>query len=200
MKPVPTPGRESGVDRIPSIQFGTASCSPLEARWWVETDLGRFLIAASRKGLAYLTLQPEGALERLEAFGARRGGVGLPPEHGTSLVEESARQLIEFARGERRDFELPLDLGGTEFQRAAWRAMTEIPFGETRTYGELAQVLGRPGAMRAVGAAAGANPVAIVVPCHRVLARGGIGGFSGGMRNKRALLLHEGHRVQGHLW
>lgn len=176
-----------------------APASALTARRWVETSLGRFLTASSSKGLAFLTLQPEGALERLGAFARKRGGE-LPPESECPFLERSARELGEFAGGERTAFELPLDLFGTDFQRAAWKAMTEIPFGETRTYGELAESLGSPGGMRAVGAAAGANPVAIVVPCHRVLARDGLGGFSGGMDNKRALLVHEGHGVQGHLW
>ena len=109
-----------------------------------------------------------------------------------AALEPALAQLAGYANGQRRRFELDLDLRGTPFQRAVWDEMQRIPFGRTTTYGELARRLGRPGASRAVGHACGANPVPIVVPCHRVVAREGLGGFSAGLQRKRALLAHEG--------
>jgi methylated-DNA-[protein]-cysteine S-methyltransferase len=104
----------------------------------------------------------------------------------------AVRQLGEWFEGRRQVFDLPLELHGTEWQRRVWDVLLEIPFGETMTYGEVAGRAGRLGAARAVGSAVGRNPVAIVVPCHRVVAAGGaLGGFSGGLDNKRWLLAHE---------
>jgi methylated-DNA-[protein]-cysteine S-methyltransferase len=106
-------------------------------------------------------------------------------------LEAAKAALGEYFRG--KPPHLPaLDLRGSDFQRQVWRALLEIPWGEVRTYGELAEALGRPGAARAVGAANGQNPVAILVPCHRVVAAGGrLGGYSGGLDVKRQLLAHE---------
>ncbi len=113
------------------------------------------------------------------------------------------RELREYFAGERREFTLPLAPEGTEFRRATWDALCRIPFGETRSYGEVAREMGRPGASRAVGQANAHNPIPIVVPCHRVLAAGGaIGGYLGawedgdGTKIKRWLLAHEGARVR----
>jgi len=90
-------------------------------------------------------------------------------------------------------FELPLDLRGTEFQRAVWQALLEIPYGETRSYAEIARQVGQPNAVRAVGAANGANPIPIVVPCHRVIGRdGSLTGYGGGLDKKVFLLQLEG--------
>ncbi|MGC8794731.1 MAG: methylated-DNA--[protein]-cysteine S-methyltransferase [Bryobacteraceae bacterium] len=108
---------------------------------------------------------------------------------GHALLREALRQLQQYFRGERRRFELPVRLQGTAFQREVWRALEDIPYGETRSYGEVARAIGRPRAARAVGAANGANPVAIVVPCHRVIeSGGGLGGYGGGRRLKQFLL------------
>lgn len=114
-------------------------------------------------------------------------------------VSALARGHLEAARAALADYfagrppQLPaLDLQGSEFQRRVWRALLEIPWGEVRSYGELAASLGMPGAARAVGAANGRNPVAILVPCHRVVGAGGrLGGYSGGLDVKRKLLAHE---------
>jgi methylated-DNA-[protein]-cysteine S-methyltransferase len=109
-------------------------------------------------------------------------------------LEDAATQLAEYFAGDRRRFELPLAFeGGTEFQQEVWLALGDIPYGETISYKELAQWVGRPTAFRAVGQANGANPLPIVLPCHRVLASGGhIGGYGGGLPLKRALLELEG--------
>ena len=108
------------------------------------------------------------------------------------LLDEAARQLGEYFSGARTAFDLPLDLVGTRFLRAAWLALAEIPFGETVSYAERALRLGRPHAIRAVGAANGRNPLPIVLPCHRVIGSdGSLTGFGGGLDVKRALLDHE---------
>ncbi|MBO0839292.1 MAG: methylated-DNA--[protein]-cysteine S-methyltransferase [Sciscionella sp.] len=101
-------------------------------------------------------------------------------------------QLNAYFAGKLRTFNLPLDLGGTEFQRTVWSALTEIPYGETVSYGELAQRIGKPTASRAVGMANGRNPVGIIVPCHRVIGSdGNLTGYGGGMDRKRYLLEFE---------
>src|SRR5205085_9923425 len=111
---------------------------------------------------------------------------------------EPARQLREFFAGERTAFELPLRPAGTPFQRAVWDALLEVPYGETTGYGALAQRLGRPGAARAVGLANARNPLAIVVPCHRVVgASGALTGYAGGLERKRFLLELEARGAGG---
>jgi methylated-DNA-[protein]-cysteine S-methyltransferase len=131
-----------------------------------------------------LTLvERDGAIARL-SFGAH--GPGEPP---TPLLARAVAQLEEYFAGERRSFDLPLAPSGTEFQLACWRALAEIPYGETRSYGEQARHIGRPDRARAVGAANGANPIAIILPCHRVIgADGSLVGFGGGLDTKRRLL------------
>jgi methylated-DNA-[protein]-cysteine S-methyltransferase len=102
-------------------------------------------------------------------------------------------QLAEYLAGRRRVFDLPLDLTGTEFQQLCWAELQRIPFGETRSYGELAQLIGRPAAVRAVGRANHDNPVGVIVPCHRVIgADGSLTGYGGGLEMKRTLLELEG--------
>ncbi|MDX2130652.1 MAG: methylated-DNA--[protein]-cysteine S-methyltransferase [Planctomycetota bacterium] len=108
-------------------------------------------------------------------------------------VDRCADQVREYFAGARRAFDVPLDAGGTAFQRRVWALLAEIPYGETTTYGEIARRLGDARAVRAVGAANGANPIAMLVPCHRVLASDGtLHGYAGGLERKRALLELEG--------
>ena len=107
-------------------------------------------------------------------------------------VNDAITQLEEYFTGSRRDFELPLDLHGTEFQVEAWQALADIPYGHTATYGQQAASIGRPKAARAIGGANGRNPVAIVLPCHRIVgADGSLTGFGGGIEVKKWLLDHE---------
>ncbi|OBJ10773.1 methylated-DNA--[protein]-cysteine S-methyltransferase [Mycobacterium colombiense] len=102
---------------------------------------------------------------------------------------EAVEQLGAYFAGELTNFDVELDLRGTEFQRRVWRALQTIPYGETRSYGEIAEQIAAPGAARAVGLANGHNPIAIVVPCHRVIgANGSLTGFGGGLQRKRTLL------------
>jgi methylated-DNA-[protein]-cysteine S-methyltransferase len=112
----------------------------------------------------------------------------------------AARQLKEYFAGKRREFDLPLRMEGTEFQQRVWRELTKIPFGETRSYGQLAKRIGNPNGSRAVGLANGRNPIAIIVPCHRVIgADGSLTGFGGGLDRKEWLLTHEGQPVTSEL-
>ena len=118
---------------------------------------------------------------------ARRDADDVPP-----VLKEAAVQLEEYFAGERRTFDVPMELDGTPFQKEVWAELSRIGYGETISYGELARRVGRPNGPRAVGQANGRNPVPIIVPCHRVLASNGIGGYGGGLAVKRALLAIEG--------
>lgn len=136
---------------------------------------------------------------RLYAHDDELVGIYLPDQHAPAaapgrggVLAAAARQLAEYFAGERRAFDLPLAPRGTGFQQLVWRALLAIPYGETRSYGDLARAIGRPAAARAVGAANARNPLAIVVPCHRVIgASGQLTGYAGGMPAKRWLLEHE---------
>ena len=112
---------------------------------------------------------------------------------GTVLTRQAAAELAEYFAGTRRTFTVPLSLKGTDFQLAVWQALREIPYGQTRTYGEIARAIGRPGAARAVGMANHANPLLILTPCHRVVGKNGkLTGFACGLEVKRQLLELEG--------
>lgn len=126
-------------------------------------------------------------------FGASQDSIDAAVSEAAVLVE-TARQLGEYFAGERREFELPIAPSGTRFQLSVWAALRAIPYGQTLTYGKLAQQLGLPlSASRAVGAANGANPIPVVVPCHRVIGSGGrLVGYGGGLDRKEALLRLEG--------
>ena len=156
----------------------------------VDTPLGRVWIAATEWGVRAVTV-PGGTRD-----GCLRTGVRDPAAceviEGKGLVEEAIAELAAYFAGELRTFRVPLDLRGTEFQRRVWAAVAVIPYGETSTYAAIATRIGAPRAYRAVGAANGANPAAIVVPCHRVLGSDGtLTGYGGGLATKWALLDHE---------
>lgn len=107
----------------------------------------------------------------------------------TPLVKEACRQLSEYLKGERKTFDLPLNPKGTDFQKCVWRALCDIPYGETRTYKQIAEAIGNPKAVRAVGMANNRNPITIIVPCHRVIgANGKLVGYGGGLEMKEFLL------------
>ncbi|MEJ4043190.1 methylated-DNA--[protein]-cysteine S-methyltransferase [Erwinia sp. SLM-02] len=114
------------------------------------------------------------------------------------ILLEAERQLWEYFSGKRRKFDLPLEFVGTEFQKQVWAALVSIPYGETRSYGDIARQIGNPTAVRAVGAANGRNPLSIIAPCHRVIGTNGkLTGFAGGLQTKAFLLRIEGG---GQLW
>ncbi len=137
---------------------------------------------------------------RLYSDGRHIVKIGFPQEEdepaeagNDEALEACARQLAEYFRGARHRFELPLAPRGTDFQQMVWRALAAIPYGQTRSYGEIARAIGRPRAVRAVGAANGRNPLPIVVPCHRVIGSdGSLTGFAGGLAAKTCLLELEG--------
>lgn len=119
-------------------------------------------------------------------------------QRATDVLLEAERQIDEYLYGGRRAFDLPLHAEGTDFAKDVWRALLEIPYGGTRTYGEVAEMCGHPGAARAVGTACAGNPLPIIVPCHRVVpASGGIGRYSGGTALKRQLLDLERSTARG---
>jgi methylated-DNA-[protein]-cysteine S-methyltransferase len=134
----------------------------------------------------------DGALAGLHLPSIRHGNVPAAAAGRTPLLERAATQLAEYFAGERRVFELPLAPRGTPFQERVWSVLREIPCGVTWSYADLARAIGQPTASRAVGAANGKNPIAIVIPCHRVIgASGALVGFGGGIPTKRWLLEHE---------
>jgi methylated-DNA-[protein]-cysteine S-methyltransferase len=117
----------------------------------------------------------------------------LPGERDDARFTDATHQLREYFAGERTAFDVPLRLEGSDFEQAVWAALTRIPYGQTITYGDLADSLGRPTAARAVGAANGRNPIALIVPCHRVIGAGGaLTGYAYGVDRKRTLLELEG--------
>ena len=154
---------------------------------FLNTEIGQLLIAGTERGLVRIHLPREGrAAEPDDGW-----------RHDPEAVAEAVAQLRAYFAGELRVFDLPLDPQGTDFQRRVWQALAEIPYGETTSYSELAGSIGRPAAVRAVGAANGKNPLPIVLPCHRVIgADGSLTGFGGGLEMKRYLLELEGVVVE----
>ncbi len=147
----------------------------------LDTPIGQLTLVASEAGLNMILFESEDPPE-----------IDAAIDESDPILSSAARQLSEYFAGERREFDLPLDLEGTEFQKDAWLALADVPYGETTSYGEQAQAIGRPGAFRAVGAANGRNPVPIVLPCHRIVgADGSLTGFAGGLDVKARLLALE---------
>lgn len=125
--------------------------------------------------------------------------LGEMAQQSRPVLEETARQLQEYFSGQRDHFELPLDFEGTPFQKQVWAELLQIPYGQTRTYLEIARRIGNEKSVRAVGAANGRNPISIVAPCHRVIgAKGELTGFAGGLHAKKTLLAIEGIVTEGH--
>lgn len=157
----------------------------------MDSPLGQLELVSTATGLVALHMGKEDR-RKLEGR-VRRFFPGVEIRDGESAHRAFRMQIREYFEGRRTLFELPLDLRGTEFQRLVWAEVARIPFGSTATYGEIAHLTGRPRASRAVGAANGANPIPIIVPCHRVIgADGSLTGYGGGMARKRWLLAHEG--------
>lgn len=154
---------------------------------YLDTPIGELLLAGDENGL-YQVGFPKGSMRREPQadwiFNERH-------------LEEARRQLTEYFAGQRREFDLPLQIGGTDFQVSVLEALREIPYGQTVSYGDIAKRIGRPKAVRAVGAANGRNPLPIVVPCHRVIGSSGdLTGFGGGLDTKEALLRHEAEHTR----
>ena len=148
----------------------------------IPLPIGDLEIVASDQGLVAVLWQDDDRW----AFGKAHLG-------GNAVTAAAEIQLKEYFAGERTEFDLPLDLRGTEFQESVWRSLADIPYGTTVSYGEQAQRLGRPSSVRAVASANGSNPVSIVLPCHRVIGSNGkLTGYAGGLDAKQWLLTHEG--------
>lgn len=155
---------------------------------YFDTPIGELLLAGDASELSMIGF-PKGAMRR-------------DPEpdwiYNEEPFEPVQKQLAEYFSGKRKDFDLPLSLTGTEFQVSVLNALLEIPYGETRSYGAIAKRIGRPKAVRAVGAANGRNPIPIIVPCHRVIGSSGdMTGFGGGIDTKEALLRLEAENSAG---
>jgi len=151
----------------------------------VDSPVGRLLLCSDGVALTGLYMDVPGHAPR-----GLEQGVG---NAGARPLREAARQLGEYFAGDRREFDVALRLEGTDFQRRVWKVLTEIRYGETWSYGQLAKRIANPKGFRAVGLANGRNPISILVPCHRVIgADGSLTGYGGGVERKRWLLAHEG--------
>ena len=145
------------------------------------SPVGELTLVADERGLAAILWEND------KPDRVRLGALNEKPDH--PVLVETERQLGEYFAGNRRTFDVPLSFAGTDFQKRVWAALLAIPFGETRSYGEIADQLGAPGASRAVGAANGRNPISIIAPCHRVVGSNGkLTGFAGGLEAKAFLL------------
>jgi O-6-methylguanine DNA methyltransferase len=161
-----------------------------------DSPVGNFRAASTERGLAYVQL-PKAAGRGFSGWRLRcMPDAECRDEYEPNRV--AITQILEYLKGKRTKFELELDLQGTPFQLDAWYALREIPYGEVRTYADVARAIGRPRAVRAVGTANGANPLSLVVPCHRVVAAGGkLGGYGGGLPLKKKLLAMESETRPG---
>ncbi|MEH7107713.1 methylated-DNA--[protein]-cysteine S-methyltransferase [Bacillus sp. JJ1764] len=150
-------------------------------------DHWKLYMAATEKGLCFISPQDR-TFEELAAW-AEKQFPEQPLVQEDEKMQPYVAELIEYLKGERTSFTMPLEFRGTPFQVAVWKALCEIPFGETRSYSDIAERIQKPAAVRAVGAAIGANPVLITVPCHRVIGKNGkLTGFRGGLDMKKQLL------------
>jgi methylated-DNA-[protein]-cysteine S-methyltransferase len=151
----------------------------------IASPVGRLTLVASDNGLAAVLWEND------KPGRVRLNIVGEAARH--PVLAEAARQLGEYFAGSRTRFDLMLDFNGTDFQKQTWAALLTIPFGQTRSYQQIARQIGKPKAVRAVGAANGRNPISIIAPCHRVIgANGALTGFAGGLETKQYLLALEG--------
>ena len=153
------------------------------------TPVGELTLIAGDQGLAAVAWENERP-SRIRAYPELR-----VTDH--PVLEQAAHQLTEYFASQRQTFDLPLQFEGTPFQCEVWQALSEIPYGETRSYRDIAERICRPKAMRAVGAANGRNPLSVIVPCHRVIgANGSLTGFAGGLEVKQRLLTHEANNFR----
>ena len=159
-----------------------------ETIWFVDLNSPIGKLVVSSDGVAVTGLYMES-----HKYGpANRAGWQFDSTGSVSVLTLARRQLDEYFDGHRTVFDLPLAAAGTSVQKSVWRQLADIPYGETRSYGDIARAIGNPKASRAVGAANGRNPISIIVPCHRVIgADGSLTGFGGGIERKQWLLAHE---------
>jgi AraC family transcriptional regulator of adaptative response/methylated-DNA-[protein]-cysteine methyltransferase len=177
---------------------GQARGSEVVTAAWLRTPIGPMIAGATSRGVCLLEFTDRRMLEtQLETLRRRLGLPLVPGDNG--LLARLKKELAEYFAGERRAFEVPLHVDGSPFQESVWRELARIPYGETRSYEDVAKRVGSPGAVRAVGNANGMNRIAIVLPCHRVVNKGGkLGGYGGGLwRKQRLLALEQGQPIEG---
>jgi methylated-DNA-[protein]-cysteine S-methyltransferase len=156
---------------------------------WIGSPLGKLLLVGDGQALTRLAMSP------------RPNDVPENAKRDPAALADVAAQLDAYFAGELTEFDLPLAPRGSEFQLRVWNALLEIPYGETASYGEIAAAVGRPDAVRAVGTANGRNPIAVIIPCHRVIgADGSLVGYGGGLDRKRLLLELEAEHAAPRLW
>ncbi|WP_374027835.1 methylated-DNA--[protein]-cysteine S-methyltransferase [Bdellovibrio bacteriovorus] len=152
-----------------------------QLQWKMKSPLGDLYMVASEMGLQSL-------------YWGKTAGIPLAPsltgkDGALKILKQTEAELTEYFKGQRQDFDVPLDVAGTEFQESVWRQLKKIPYGKTVSYTDIARRIKSEKAVRAVGTANGKNPICIIIPCHRVIAAGGgLGGYSGGLDRKRKLL------------
>jgi O-6-methylguanine DNA methyltransferase len=157
------------------------------------TRLGRFQLAETEKGIAVIGLPTESSTRFLSVLANKFDGYKIVP--GGSENRKAEKQIRAYLKGKLRKFALRLDLSGTPFQREVLRQVAAIPYGRTRTYGDIAIAIGKSGAARAVGMANARNLHPLVIPCHRVVASTGLGGYGGGLKLKKQLLEIEDMKI-----
>jgi AraC family transcriptional regulator of adaptative response/methylated-DNA-[protein]-cysteine methyltransferase len=170
---------------------GDARDTHLMSAAWMDTPLGPMLAVAGDRGLELLEFVDRRALEtELRELRRSLGSAIVPGDH--AILRQTRKELSEYFEGRRREFMMPLNQRGSEFQLKAWRALGRIPYGETRSYSDMAREVGSPAAVRAIGRVNGQNRIAIIVPCHRVIRSDGtLCGYGGGRWRKQWLLEHE---------
>jgi methylated-DNA-[protein]-cysteine S-methyltransferase len=169
------------VSRVSSVYVSSALQAQALCAQACPTPIGTFALIGSSQGLRELRWSCD----------------GLEIDEQCEVLDEAAQQMSDYFAGTRTTFSVPLDLVGTPFQLRAWHALAEIPFGTTVSYADQASRIGHPTAIRAVGAANGRNPVAIFLPCHRIIGSdGSLTGFGGGLERKRYLLEHEASQLR----
>ncbi|MCX7386262.1 MAG: methylated-DNA--[protein]-cysteine S-methyltransferase [Planctomycetota bacterium] len=151
-----------------------------------DTPVGKLLVAGDKLGLRHVSFEKS-------HFSASVTSPGIDWQLNAQPLQEAVRQLRAYFSGKLQVFDLPLAAAGTEFQRRVWKALCRVPYGTTASYGEIAKSVGNPAAARAIGMANGRNPIAIIVPCHRIIGSSGqLVGYGGGLHHKQTLLKLEG--------
>ena len=164
----------------------------------VDTPVGEFIAGATAQGCCLFEFADRGGFKRIKLRIETKYGLSLVRGRD-SLIAQVESEVAEYFAGNRKSFSVPLDLKGTPFEMRVWDELLKIPYGETRAYGEVAVSIGKPGAARAVGGANGANSVAVIVPCHRVIQEdGSLRGYGGGLWRKKFLLDLESFQISSH--
>ncbi|MCD6246776.1 methylated-DNA--[protein]-cysteine S-methyltransferase [candidate division WOR-3 bacterium] len=162
--------------------------------YYEPTKIGKVVIGEYNNSVVYIGFPGKEMMKKLTLFSRKNGFV--IKLNKTKIVEEAFREINQYFNGERREFTIPINLIGTDLQIKIWRAVASIPFGEVSTYSEIANKIGGKGYARVVGNAMSANPVPIIIPCHRIIGKnGGLRGFGGGLRLKRYLLELESENI-----